>query len=251
MAPELGRCRVAAFGILFVACTPSGKSTRSESSATPVASVAASSPSTQEAVVTPPTPATPAKPMPPSEPIEPTWRGDFCHADADCGWDDPCLPRRCSELATPRPTSTCEAPPLAPGTCSCVEHQCTLRPRDPERSSSSPGSCNTDLTCAIDVGTGTCHADGKTLIGPIDVEGPVCLCDEKTRACAYAWSGPVPCQSWRDCSWAREPRLRAVPSSEQPRPVVRPVRPCKDGEVDAVCIGKDDQKFCRIVAWRC
>jgi len=31
----------------------------------------------------------------------------------------------------------------------------------------------------------------------------------------------------------------------------RPFKPCKDGEVDGVCRGKEGQKYCQIMAWSC
>jgi hypothetical protein len=170
-------------------------------------------------------------------------RGDYCDQDADCGWDDPCMARRCGKA--PEPTG-CDKSMPPPGTCSCVENQCTLKPKDPALGASAPG-CTTDADCAIDVGTATCHLKGTTLIGPIEQEGPVCTCNGGSRRCEFSWSGPVACKSWRDCSWVRQPRLRAVPARSVPRPFPRPVRACKDGEVDSVC----KAGVCEIVGWSC
>jgi hypothetical protein len=171
-------------------------------------------------------------------------RGDRCSADADCGWDDPCTPRRCGRAAgAPGPGCDKSWPP--PGTCTCVEHQCTLRPDDPARGASDSG-CRSDDECAVDVAAATCHLRGDSLIGPIEEQGPVCTCSE--GRCVWRWTGPVRCTSWRDCSWVRTSRLRPVAAGEVPRPVPRPVRPCKDGERDSVC---GPGGVCRIVAWGC
>lgn len=186
----------------------------------------------------------------PATPAQPTWRGDFCRADADCGWDDPCGPRRCAAVKAPSVVDCAEKSPF-PGSCACVEGQCTLRPTIPSQAAGPQDACGGETKCAIDVATGTCHAGGDWRIGPIEIEGPVCLCGERTQVCELKWSGPVPCESWRDCSWVREPRLRAVPSREVPRPVARPVKPCRDGEVDAVCEPVGDRKYCRIRGWKC
>lgn len=193
-----------------------------------------------------------AAPAPDASPIEAAAatgstgaRGDFCRNDADCGWDDPCMPARCGKASTaPFPGCDESAPP--PGTCTCVEQQCTLRPTRPTHGASAPG-CTTDADCAIDVATATCHVKGQTLIGPITEQGPVCTCAAGGR-CQWSWVGPVPCKTWRDCSWTRAPRLRPVPSSQVPRPVDHPVEACRDGERDSVCT---PQGTCRIVAWSC
>jgi hypothetical protein len=179
---------------------------------------------------------------PASAAAEPAQRGDSCRADADCGWDDPCRPQRCGAVAE-RPAAGCGKDVLRPGTCSCVEQQCTLRPAEPTRGASAPG-CKGDAECAIDIGAATCHLGIRTAIGPIAEEGPVCTCAAGAGRCEWGWAGPVPCKSWRDCSWAREPRLRPVPASDRKRPVPHPVKPCEEGHVDSVC---GPQGTCRIV----
>jgi hypothetical protein len=173
-------------------------------------------------------------------------RGDFCKADGDCGWDDPCQPRRCSAVVEP-PTAGCEKRPSTPGTCACVEQQCTLRPSEPTRGTSAAG-CSRDDECAVDVGSATCHLRGRLSVGPIVEEGPVCTCAAGSGRCEWSWVGPVPCRSWRDCSWVRSPRLRPVPAARQKRPVAHPVKPCDEGDVDSVC---GPQGACRIVTWSC
>jgi hypothetical protein len=145
------------------------------------------------------------------------------------------------------PQADCKPGSRPPGTCTCNEKMCTLRPSDPRHGESAVG-CKSDADCAVDVGTGTCHLGGETLVGPISVEGPVCLCDKPTATCRLTWSGPVACTSWRDCSWTDAPRLRPVSSRDVRRPHKRPVRPCKDGETDSVC---SPEKVCTVVHWTC
>ena len=182
-----------------------------------------------------------APPAPPARP----GRGDFCKADADCGWDDPCLPARCGKAIAPVAGMKCSESGPPPGSCACVDSQCTLRRDHPEHGASAPGC--TAGGCALDVGGGRCALGPSTTLGPITEQGPLCTCAPSGR-CDWSWSGPVPCTTWRDCSWTRDPRLRPVPSSLVPRPVDHPVAPCKDGERDAVCAPAGT---CRIVAWSC
>ena len=198
------------------------------------------------ATTTTPTPA-----PSPSTSVEPTWRGDYCQKDADCGWDDPCAPHRCGKIASPSPV-VCDKSAAAPGTCTCIEDMCTLRPDKLSRGDTRGApSCLHDEDCAIDVATGTCHAKGQSLIGPIHREGPVCVCKPSMGQCALRWVDPIPCASWRDCSWVRQPRLRPVPAKDVPRPVPRKVRPCQDGEIDSVCESDDGRKTCKVVGWSC
>lgn len=172
-------------------------------------------------------------------------RGDHCQADADCGWDDPCVATRCGARVAPTAIACDESAP-PPGTCSCVERQCTLRPTDAGRGASAPG-CTRDADCGLDVGRAACVLGGTTMIGPIAEQGPVCTCAASGR-CEWSWAGPVPCTSWRDCSWTMAPRLRPVPSTQVPRPVDHPVKACQDGERDSVC---SPAHTCQIVAWGC
>lgn len=190
-------------------------------------------------------------PAPATVPIEPTWRGDSCEKDADCSFDDPCLPRRCSALPA-RPNTACDESAPPPGACSCVENMCTLRPTHlASGDTSGAPACLREEDCAVDVATGTCHANGKSLIGPIFREGPFCTCKPSMGQCSMQWVEPVPCESWRDCSWVRQPRLRPVPASQVPRPVKDQVKPCKTGEIDSVCEAQGNRKVCRIVGWSC
>lgn len=129
---------------------------------------------------------------------------------------------------------------------------CTLRPTHlTSGDTRGAPACLRDEDCAVDVATGTCHAHGKSLIGPIFQQGPFCTCKPSMGQCSMQWVEPVPCESWRDCSWVRQPRLRPVPASQVPRPVKDKVKPCKTGEIDSVCEPHGDRKVCRIVGWSC
>ena len=194
-----------------------------------------------------------AKPKPPPPDAAPAktatptaWRGEPCAAAADCGWDDDCMPTRCGKPHTAR--AVCEESSPPPGACLCNEGQCSLKPDHPEVGRSATAGCTADADCAVDVGAAKCHFKGQTLIGPINEQGPVCACDKASGFCDFQWAGPVPCQTWKDCSWERKPRLRPVPSSSTPRPMDHPVKGCTDGEVDSVCT---KQHVCRIVAFSC
>jgi hypothetical protein len=173
-----------------------------------------------------------------------------CRKDADCGWDDLCRPQRCGS-AEKQAVGVCGETAAPPGTCGCVEEMCTLRRSEPAGGASRSDACVDDDDCAVDVATATCHPHGDGLIGPIHREGPYCACRQVTGRCELMWQAPVPCRTWRDCSWVSLPRLRPVSAREVPRPLPRPVRPCRDSEVDAVCDGESGRKTCRIVGWSC
>jgi hypothetical protein len=160
------------------------------------------------------------------------------------------MPVRCGKAAK-GVSPACDESSPAPGTCTCVEQMCTLRPKNLSYADSADVSCVDDKDCAVDVATAKCHPHGRTLIGPIHRQGPVCVCRPGMGRCVLQWQEPVPCESWRDCSWVRLPRLRPVPAKQIPRPVTRPVRPCKDGEIDSVCEPDGARKTCTIVGWSC
>ena len=187
----------------------------------------------------PPDPPTPsAQVAPPPPPV--AARGDYCASKADCGWDHPCQPTRCGAPADAS-QAIC-AGPVPASTCTCVEGQCAWEWTGPPPP---PGpACAADRDCGIEVATGRCAA-GPDQTGPIQGQGPLCACEE--GQCAWRWEAPVACESWKDCSWTREPRLRPISSTLVPRLVKHPVRACKDGEIDSVCL----DGFCQILAWGC
>ncbi len=230
---------VASFGVLAGAAVACGRSpapvTREQT---------APAPSAPAPVALDAAPAVPAPPSTPATPARPG-RGDYCKADADCGWDDPCMPARCAKAIAPVAGLKCSESGPPRGACACVDSQCTLRRDRPELGASASGC--TAGGCALDVGGARCALGPATTLGPITEQGPLCTCAPSGR-CEWSWSGPVPCTTWRDCSWTRDPRLRPVPSSLVPRAVDHPVAPCKDGERDAVC---SPAGICRIVAWTC
>lgn len=182
-------------------------------------------------------------------PIAPTWHGDSCNSDVDCGWSDPCSHDRCVSVRNVVPSHGCDTSPLSQATCVCVQHMCALKPVVLSDSASPPG-CKTDNDCAVDAATGTCHLHGQ-LLGPIQEQGPLCLCSAQSGRCELQWWGPIPCESWRDCSYVLGGRARPASSRQEPRLHNRPVRPCMDGERDSVCEGVGKTKTCRFVVWSC
>ena len=109
--------------------------------------------------------------------------------------------------------------------------------------------CTTRSECALDPTTSTCHAaqKGTGEGGPVNGSGPTCVCE--SGECQAITVEPVACQSYRDCSYTREPFLHPVSAKKVPREFKKPVRPCKDSERDAVCDPKS--KTCRVVSWSC
>lgn len=173
---------------------------------------------------------------PPATPAPPPAGRDHrsavaCSSDADCGWDDPCLPKRCVEAAA-NPGCDKSSPP--PGACLCLAGSCTLKPDTPPP----PTRTCEPRACVVDLAGGRCVADdgGVPLnvrsTTPVDV-GPSCDCPNPTRGCTYTWFDPVPCATDRDC-W--------VSSSPRRHPIARPghlrnrdFKPCADGEAAPRC----------------
>jgi hypothetical protein len=180
-------------------------------------------------------------------------RGDLCKVDGDCGFDDPCLPTRCVGTKAARAATACDESAPPPGSCGCASGWCQLH-RDAHAPSPETG-CKADDDCALDASRGVCHvAPGRGGRGPIWDEGGYCRCDASSGLCRAEYVAPIPCQSYRDCSYLTDP-LRPVPSSQTPRLKKQPVKPCADGEKDAVCVPASDApgapKTCRVVAWSC
>jgi hypothetical protein len=167
-----------------------------------------------------------------------------CARDADCAWDHPCTPSRCVPASEAARVPECEESAPPPGTCGCEAAACVVRPK-------APAGCGTDYDCALDASREACALrPGAGGSGPIYESGSYCRCDKAAGACTFERYDPVPCQTYKDCSWELNP-LRPVPSSLKPRPKSKPVRPCVDGEKDSVCQGPAGKKTCRIVAWGC
>jgi hypothetical protein len=154
-----------------------------------------------------------------------------CETDADCGWDDPCQPRRCVE---PQVSAGCEETLPSPGACLCVAGACTLKPHTPPPPA---GTCE-PRGCVVDRAGGRCVADDGGVAEPlrsraaVDV-GPSCDCIAPGQGCTFTWFERVPCETVRDC-W--------VSSSPRRHPIARPAhlqkrdfKPCADGEAAPRC----------------
>lgn len=154
-----------------------------------------------------------------------------CTADADCGWNDDCMPTRCVEA---HPPQACDESMPPPGTCSCLEGACTLRPHTPPPPA---GTCE-PRACVVDRAAGKCVADdggvpeGIRSSTPVEV-GPSCDCIRPAEGCAFQWFDAVPCTTDRDCWVDPSPRRHPVARPKALRR--RDFRPCADGEVAPKC----------------
>lgn len=174
--------------------------------------------------------------------------GGSCVADADCGWDDDCVPHAC--VLDPEPSPVCEETAPPPGTCACLFGRCTLRPNEHHRADPGPEPCESHgpSACGLDVGRATCEA-GR----PDDLAdqaprwtGPRCWCDgHPPRVCRFEWVDEVACSSVEDC-W--------VEVDPFPRPIARPAamrgrtfEPCRDGELAPGC----EAGRCTLVGFGC
>jgi hypothetical protein len=111
-------------------------------------------------------------------------------------------------------------------------------------------ACTSDEACGWDEPRSACVVGGEPPYPRDPERGMFCACRE--QRCELVVVGPFACASWRDCSWTTKPHLRPIPSKEERRPFPRPVRPCRDGEVDSVCAENDaGVKVCRIRSWKC
>jgi len=154
-----------------------------------------------------------------------------CTTDADCGWDDTCMPTRCVEHG---PMSACDESMRPPGTCSCLEGACTLKP---DTAPAPSGTCE-PRACVVDRAAGKCVADDGGVAEniraskPIDV-GPSCDCARPDEGCVFQWFEPVPCTTDRDCWIDPSPRRHPVARPKALRK--RDFRPCADGEAAPKC----------------
>ncbi|MCC6524337.1 MAG: hypothetical protein IT373_16885 [Polyangiaceae bacterium] len=166
----------------------------------------------------------------------------FCGQDAECGWDDRCMPTRCGAAVAPGPACEETSPP--PGTCGCLDYSCTL-----VRSAPAPEEpCRKDDECGLETATGRCraipagpHAD--PMLPPAKPGSPYCAC--RASRCTLDHAERVECQSDADCGYVRSGH-RVVPvRAKQKRP--GKFRPCVDGEIDSQCRGG----VCQMVGWSC
>jgi hypothetical protein len=155
-----------------------------------------------------------------------------CDSDADCGWNDPCVPTRC--MAAVSSDLKCSETRPAPGACLCWSGRCTLKPKRPPKAQ---GPCEV-RGCVVDRAGGTCVADTRGVKENFRHNsgaeaGPSCDCLKPAAGCAFTWYEPVACTTVRDCWVDSEPR---------PHPVRRPAhrrggefKPCHDGEISPQC----------------
>lgn len=186
----------------------------------------AASTTTNQAATLPPAPPGPAE----------------CSADKDCAWDDPCLPARCIGALYAPKFLGCEKSTPPPGECGCKSRRCTLTRKDPPPPVAA--GCQKNSDCGVDLTSGACVKKDQYTSWP--EKGSYCRCEVSKGECSLEEIAPVPCKSYKDCSWEYDP-LRAVPSTLKPRPSPKPVKPCSNGEHDSVC--KDG--VCEVVAWKC
>lgn len=222
-------------GILAAACASPSPAAATQD-VQDVGSTPAPGAAPPEAVPAPSEPAgTPTKSTtaPPAEPLLGRDHRSVvaCSSDADCGWDDTCTPTRCVEHGPP---SACDESTKPPGTCSCFEGSCTLKPDTPPPPS---GTCE-PRACALDRAAGRCVADdggvveGLRSTPALDV-GPSCDCIDPAKGCTFQWFEPVPCKTTRDC-WV-DPSPRRHPIARPKHLRKRDFKPCADGEAAPLC----------------
>lgn len=173
---------------------------------------------------------------------DPKGFGDACSDDAGCGWDDPCMPSRCIGSAHVPEFVGCDKSLPPPGTCSCVEGHCSLRPN---AIASAGPSCRTQ-PCGLDQGAGRCVVGSQLEANRAMRElGPACHCDPDQLECRFVWVEPIACDDVEQC-W--------VSDSPPHHPIARPeplrghkFEPCRDGPVVPVC--KNGR--CSLTAFRC
>lgn len=189
-----------------------------------------------------PSPEANEDPEPKPYAIDPNGFGHACLADAECGWDDPCVPTRCIGSAHVPTNLKCGESMPAPGTCSCVENRCSLRPR--EAPAEAP-SCRAD-SCGLDQSAGRCVAGSMLEANRYKRDrGPACHCDQETLECRFVWVEPIACNDADACWVSEQPPYHPVARPESLRG--RQFRPCSDGEVAPVC--RDG--FCSLTAFKC
>jgi hypothetical protein len=228
-----------AIAVLATACaSPSPGAAKHEAGSQPSPPPTAKAPEAGKAPVEPtplPTPKT-AEPEPPPKLDPPLLGRDHrsvvaCTTNADCGWDDDCMPTRCVG-ASPREACDESGPP--PGACSCLEGACTL---EPKLAPTPSGTCE-PRACMLDRAAGKCVADDGGVAEnirsakPVDV-GPSCDCIKPAEGCVFQWFAPVPCKTDRDCWIDPSPRRHPIARPKALRK--RDFRPCADGEAAPKC----------------
>jgi hypothetical protein len=243
---RIDRCAMQVCFFLVGVCFTVSACARPEALNMPPASMPSSAPliiiTPAHAAMPVTTPTSPVSSAPPKKEI-----AALCATNADCSWNDACLPTRCVSAKGSSGLSACEKSLPKSGECLCLESYCTLKPkRLPEPVVL---GCKADLDCGFEASSGTCakvERGQNTTGSPIKQEGAFCSCEPKAGACRVEWVGPIACKTYKDCSWTRSP-LRPVPSSLIPRPNPKPVKACSTGEVDSVC----KESICVMLGWSC
>jgi hypothetical protein len=222
-----------AAGIAAAACSVGPSSTQPARPASPLPSTASPTAQSSSAAAAAPSIAAPAQPEASPPPGSDHRSAAACNADADCDFDDPCVPTRCMG-AQARDDPKCDESAPAPGACVCLAGRCTLEPREQPRPD---GPCEV-RGCVVDRAGGRCVADTRGLAenrrSNSEVSlGPSCDCIEPAKGCQYTWHDPVPCRSERDCWVELSPRPHPVPRPRALRG--RDFRPCEDGEIPPQC----------------
>ncbi len=156
-----------------------------------------------------------------------------CAADADCAFDDPCMPKRCvTATSAPAPVG-CDKSYPPTGTCVCFEKRCSLRPGPTHPKVAVDTACVLETGCTLDRAAGSCAPGRDEDFRADRSTGPRCDCDRKALRCQFSWLDPVECKTVDDCWVEDEPFSHPIkrPASRKGKEF----RPCKDGEVAPGC----------------
>jgi hypothetical protein len=189
-------------------------------------------------------PVEPAAPPSKPEPYvpDPEGFGDACSDDAGCGWDDPCVATRCIGATQVPDDLKCDESAPPPGTCSCVEGRCSLRPKD---TPAAAPSCRTE-TCGLEQSAGRCVAGSQLQANRYTRDlGPACHCDQDSLECRFVWVEAIACEDVGACWVSESPPYHPIPRPKSMRG--RKFKPCSDGEVAPIC--RDG--LCSVVAYSC
>lgn len=135
----------------------------------------------------------------------------MCRADADCVWDNICLPVECVVGVQSGDPDACAGGEPTPGACICLNSVCAVRPDQAFLDTRPKITCDTDADCDVNLSGGGCLPhEGYQARPTVREHGPYCICLEST--CTYGWVDPVPCDTNEDCAISTEPFLHPVPT---------------------------------------
>ncbi|MBS1120713.1 MAG: hypothetical protein H6Q90_2941 [Deltaproteobacteria bacterium] len=194
--------------------------------------MAASQPGGSSPPVLAPRDAAPATPSDAGAPESPA----TCSTDQDCGFDDPCVPKRCVAAVARSDIKVCDKSFLATGDCRCFHNRCALHPHADHKAVAVDRDCSSATSCALDLAAGSC-APGHTAEGVpsagLGEPGPRCNCDGKLPSrCHFLWLEPVACKSTRDCWVDHDPIPHPI---KRPPQIRRDFKACVDGELVPTC----------------